>query len=161
MSNIRKDIDDNKEYIVSSLLNGSKTPTDLILEFNCKYDTLRSRTKIWIPDYKPDCTAKIKTYGGQNRHNSLIEYFNKKGKRCLRSILYRLLVSERGNFCSECKIGPRWNGKDLKLQVDHINGECYDNHPSNLRLLCPNCHAQTETFTSKRPLKRGDSDEDE
>ena len=30
--------------------------------------------------------------------------------------------------------------------MDHINGDRSDNRIENLRLLCPNCHSQTETF---------------
>jgi 5-methylcytosine-specific restriction endonuclease McrA len=48
--------------------------------------------------------------------------------------------------CLECKLGPSWNDKPLTLQVDHVNGIIYDNRPENLRLLCPNCHSQTDTF---------------
>ena len=39
--------------------------------------------------------------------------------------------------------------KILVLQLDHINGDYRDNRLENLRLLCPNCHSQTETFGSK------------
>jgi hypothetical protein len=35
-----------------------------------------------------------------------------------------------------------WNGKDLGLIVDHINGVWKDSSPQNLRLLCPNCDSQ-------------------
>jgi len=150
----RIDLDNNKEYIINSLLSGKKSPTDICLEFNCKYDTLRARTKKWIPDYKPDYTAKIRTHGGKNKYLSLHEYYSSKKTRCRRSILHRLLIEELGNICSECGISSTWNNKPLRLQVDHINGECYDNRPSNLRLLCPNCHSQTETFTSKQSLAR-------
>lgn len=38
-----------------------------------------------------------------------------------------------------------WNGKELKLILDHINGVCGDNYPNNLRLLCPNCNSQQAT----------------
>ena len=31
----------------------------------------------------------------------------------------------------------------------HIDGRGWDNRPENLRFLCPNCHAQTDTFCSK------------
>jgi hypothetical protein len=31
-----------------------------------------------------------------------------------------------------------------------INGDRYDNRLENLRLLCPNCHSQTETYAGKR-----------
>lgn len=53
------------------------------------------------------------------------------------------------NKCSECHIGPSWNDKPLVLQLDHINGVHNDHRLENLRLLCPNCHSQTETFAGR------------
>jgi hypothetical protein len=34
----------------------------------------------------------------------------------------------------------------MTLQIDHINGDWHDNRLENLRYLCPNCHALTETW---------------
>lgn len=53
------------------------------------------------------------------------------------------------NKCAVCGLGPKWNGLPLVLQLDHINGDHDDNRLENLRLLCPNCHTQTENYAGR------------
>lgn len=55
--------------------------------------------------------------------------------------------------CKECGNIGEWNGKKLVLQLEHINGINNDNRLNNLCFLCPNCHTQTDTFTSKKIKK--------
>lgn len=45
-----------------------------------------------------------------------------------------------------------WKGKPISLQLDHINGDKFDHRTENLRLLCPNCHSQTETFGGRNKM---------
>lgn len=52
-----------------------------------------------------------------------------------------------------CNIIDEWNGKKISLQLDHINGIRNDNRIENLRILCPNCHSQTETYAGKNNLR--------
>lgn len=73
-----------------------------------------------------------------------------EGKISTREALKKQLIIEHGEQCSSCKISSTWNGSYLSLQVDHIDGDNKNNLPSNLRLLCPNCHSQTETFSGKK-----------
>jgi hypothetical protein len=55
----------------------------------------------------------------------------------------------------ECCGLTEWNGKSAPLELDHINGINYDNRLENLRLLCPNCHAQTDTYRGKNKSSLG------
>lgn len=65
----------------------------------------------------------------------------------LKNKLIKLNLIE--NTCKECNIKDFWNNKPIKLQLDHIDGNHFNNKLNNLRLLCPNCHSQTETYCGK------------
>ena len=53
------------------------------------------------------------------------------------------------NICEVCGQDGMWNSKKLKMQLDHINGINDDHRLKNLRMICPNCHTQTPTFSGK------------
>jgi len=60
------------------------------------------------------------------------------------------LIQARGHKCEIEKCGiTEWCGKPAPLQIDHIDGNPTNNDLLNLRLICANCHAQTDTFCGK------------
>lgn len=65
------------------------------------------------------------------------------------------LLSEgiKEHRCESCG-GTEWLGFPIPLELDHINGVNSDHQINNLRLLCPNCHAQTDTYRGRNTRAR-------
>lgn len=54
--------------------------------------------------------------------------------------------------CSSCKL-TSWLDVAIPLELDHIDGNPENNSLDNLRLLCPNCHALTDTYRGKNQAR--------
>lgn len=81
----------------------------------------------------------------------------RKGGTSIPSWMRDYLMEESNYSCSECnwgEINPFTH--KTTLDVDHIDGDAYNNLKNNLRVLCPNCHSLKETFknTGKRKSTR-------
>ena len=112
-----------------------------------KHHSTKSKTKSMI------CFVCDKHYYGQNKKFCSNECRNihrykiiQAGEGSARSVRKYLL--EKSNKCEICGIS-NWNGKELILEMDHIDGDSKNNDIKNCRLLCPNCHSQTDTFRAK------------
>ena len=55
--------------------------------------------------------------------------------------------------CKGCGNPGVWNEQPMALELDHINGINNDHRLENLRWLCPNCHAITDTHSGKNNRK--------
>lgn len=96
-------------------------------------------------------TAKRRQTPVISRQKPLDQILTKGSDYCRKSLKKRLIKSGLlVNQCAECANPPEWNGKPLVLQLDHINGVNNDNRLENLRLLCPNCHTQTDNFAGRQ-----------
>ena len=80
---------------------------------------------------------------------TLDDYLNNRATIQSYKLKRRLL--KEGIFkhqCMNCR-RTKWAGKPIPLELDHIDGNNKNNSLTNLRLLCPNCHALTPTYRSK------------
>ena len=64
--------------------------------------------------------------------------------------LKKRLIREgiKKNSCEICQLN-NWMGKTINLELHHIDGDRTNHSLSNLQLVCPNCHSQTETFRAR------------
>jgi Zn finger protein HypA/HybF involved in hydrogenase expression len=96
-------------------------------------------------------TGKGWLKGKTHRHTTKpIEYYLTENSYHQSYKLKNRLIKDgiKEHKCEECGI-IKWRGKLTPIELDHINGNPRDNRLENLRILCPNCHAQTETYRGK------------
>lgn len=90
-------------------------------------------------------------HGAYRKANILKEwldgtYFNKKGVPP--SVAKKWISEQQGHACLLCGIKD-WQGKPIVFQFDHLDGNPDNNTKENVRMMCPNCHSQTETYGFK------------
>ncbi len=76
----------------------------------------------------------------------------KKGEVNSNKALRKYMIEKDGHKCQICE-ETVWNNKEIPLVLDHMDGNSYNNLPVNLRMICPNCDAQTETYKGKNKGK--------
>lgn len=82
-----------------------------------------------------------------NLDNIFCKSNTKKNNNTLKQFLFENYLLPKQCVC--CGIIDTYNNKPITLQLDHIDGDNLNNELNNLRLLCPNCHSQTDNFGSK------------
>ena len=86
--------------------------------------------------------------------------FYHKGSQ-IRVAIRRHLLAESAHACQICgwdKLHPL-DGKST-LEVDHVDGDWHNCDPSNLKVICPNCHSLTRNYKGRnkgsgREYRRG------
>lgn len=130
----------SKENIIEAL----KTATSMCSvarQLNVHYKTLKKYAKIynlWCP----------------NQSGKKVDHFDLKGllsgniisnihSNTLKEKLYKYGYKE--NKCEMCGI-YEWNNKPIHCALHHIDGNSHNNKLENLKILCPNCHSQTNNY---------------
>ena len=142
---VRKRIDDESfKKICANSNTMAKAATEMKLHFNSF-----KRRALELECYEPNQSGK-----GINRVVTpkipLAEILEGKHPYFQTFKLKNRLLQEglKVKVCESCKI-TEWNSKELCFELDHIDGNSTNHLLSNLRMLCPNYHSQTETYRSK------------
>lgn len=98
-----------------------------------------------------DAPGRESNFKNQNREQySLAEILIKNSpitQKVLRGYILKHNVLEYK--CQSCGCDGHWQNGIIALELDHIDGNNTNNEIENLRYLCPNCHALTETYRGK------------
>lgn len=100
---------------------------------------------------KPISPSAKRNYAAKDWRNILVLSTAKKHQATIRRY-YLQWREEQGiplrcdnRSCQFYSARLKWNGINLPLILDHVEGNRYDNDPASLRFLCPNCDAQLTT----------------
>lgn len=143
---MRKDIVEKKEQILE-WIKDNQPKAFICRELRCKPLTLDMNLKKMGIDYKGNMGLKGKKIAPNRRHvseylinGSLITSYKLKKK------LIRDGVKEEK--CEICGL-TEWNGKNIPLEIHHLDGEGFNNELDNIKLICPNCHAQSDYYRGR------------
>src|SRR5947209_996530 len=139
---------------VSRVSGRSRVPSPPTRTTACTGLSVSSATWSKPADPSAPATRQVRrgTLVSRPQEQPLELILKKSGSRC--TIKRRLLMAGKlRNQCDFCGLSE-WHGQPISIQIDHINGVRDDHRLENLRMLCPNCHSQTETYAGKKRRHR-------
>lgn len=133
----------SKEQIIE-VINNTKSMRAAANELKVKYDTFKKYAEKYGIFETNMCGMGIRKGIKYKNPNDVFQNEYEIPSKVLKS----WLLDERKWECEECGIS-KWNKKDLPLEIDHIDGVRTNNMRDNLKILCPNCHSQTNTWRGR------------
>ena len=144
---MRKDIIDKKEQILQ-WVNENRSKASIAAELGCKSETLSRYLKEWGIDYSGNQSGKgyAKNPG---TYMPLLQYLAESEDIQTNKVRAKLLKEGYKDYkCESCGL-TEWLGQPIPLEVHHKDGNRNNNTLENFELLCPNCHAFTDSYRGK------------
>ena len=131
-----------KQYVPGPKVIENKTETSCI-DCHKNIKSLISRCK--------ECNLQYLITSWLNGDNAVTLTYSKRSglPSDTKSFVKKYLIQVRGDRCEVCGWDEKASDGRSIIQMDHINGNCFDNRLENLKLLCPNHHAMTPTYGSR------------
>lgn len=147
---MRKDILESKTKILQWIAN-NESKAKISSYLNCKPETLDRYLKLMNINYKGNKSGKglIK-----NRTKlTLQEYLNSSINIQTNKIRIKILEEGIKEYICEICGNSEWLGKPIPLEIHHKDGNKDNDVIENFMLLCPNCHAQTDSYRGRNCKK--------
>lgn len=156
---MKKSISNVSKEELTKLVKESYSYAEILRKLGYKNTGHTTTIKRYIALYDIDITHFNPAFYKNNTNNpNYCHYYtdeeifvkNSKAKLATSNIKNRLILGKYIPY--ECELWGNkglWRDSPLALQLDHRDGDRNNNEITNLRFLCPNCHAKTKNFTNK------------
>lgn len=140
---------DELEYIVKN----SKCVNEIINKLGYKTHNGRSHKTVMDRIKKYNIPYDhFESVAPQKRNYDNIFCNNSTASQATLRKWYKKIVKD--DFCRICNRPKLWEGKELTMILDHIDGDNHNNQIENLRWICPNCNSQLPTFAGRNIKNR-------
>lgn len=148
---MRTDILERKEEIEQWIAEG-KTKAQMARELGCNPKTINPVLERLGLEYAGNrgCKGLSKSNG---RELPLLEYLEKSIDIQSNKIRKKLLEEGYKEYRCECCGLTEWLEEPIPLELHHKDGNRFNNDLDNFQLLCPNCHAKTDSYRGKNCSK--------
>ena len=148
---MRTDILERKEEIEQWIAEG-KTKAQMARELGCNPKTINPVLERLGLEYGGNRGCK-----GLSQSNGpelpLLEYLEKSIDIQSNKIRKKLLEEGYKEYRCECCGLTEWLEEPIPLELHHKDGNRFNNDLDNFQLLCPNCHAKTNSYRGKNCSK--------
>ena len=145
---MRKDILDKKDQILQ-WIQEEKPKSFIARQLNCKPDTLNHYLNQMEIKYQGNRGTKGYPKGHYSCYLTLDEYLKQSTNIQSNKVKKKILEEGLKPYKCECCELTTWMGEPIPLELHHKDGDKTHNELSNYELLCPNCHALTDTYRGK------------
>ncbi len=151
---MRTDILERKQDILN-WIEQNKSKAFICKELNCKQETLNRYLQLMNIEYKGNQAGKGISRQKLNSTYMNLETYLKESKDIQTNKIRMKLLREgyKKAQCESCGL-TEWLGQEIPLEVHHKDGNRHNNVIENFQLLCPNCHALTDSYRGKNSAKK-------
>ena len=144
---MRTDIIERKDEILK-WIEEHRSKAFISRELQCKQETLNKYLVSWGIEYSGNMSGKGMTKTN-NKNMPLLQYLAESKDIQTNKIRRKLLEEGYKEYKCECCGNTEWLGNPIPLEVHHKDGDRNNNTLENFELLCPNCHAFTDSYRGK------------